>query len=286
MVVLVAGGSGQLGQSLQFIAVNYREIKFHFLSSSELDISDKENCEKVFQQIKPEYVINAAAYTAVDKAESEPEKAKAINVEGAKNLAETCQEFNATLVHISTDFVFDGNKTTPYKEQDAANPTGVYGQTKLDGEKAVEAILKAHFIIRTSWLYSQFGNNFMKTMIRLGKERDSLSVVADQFGTPTNAVELAKAVIAIIKKAESLANNQSALNRLYGTYHFSNEGQCSWFDFAKKIMEVNDIEVDLKPIPTSGYPTPAQRPKYSVLDKSKIRENFGIKINNWEDNVS
>lgn len=286
MVVLVAGGSGQLGQSLQFIAHNYSEIKFHFLSSSELNIVDIVNCKEVFSEFKPDYVINAAAYTAVDKAESEPEKAYLINVTGAKNLAETCKDFGATLIHISTDFVFDGNKTTPYNEEDVANPTGVYGQTKLDGEKAVEAVLEAHFIVRTSWLYSQFGNNFMKTMIRLGNERDSLNVVADQIGTPTNAVDLAEAVVEIIKKSKNLKSEISNMKPLYGTYHFSNEGQCSWFDFAKKIMEVNEIEVDLNPIPSSGYPTPAERPKYSILDKSKIRENFGIKIKNWKDSLS
>jgi len=286
MVVLIAGGSGQLGQSLQFIADKYPEIKFQFLSSSELNISDKENCKTVFSELKPDFCVNAAAYTAVDKAESEPEKATLINVGGAKNLAETCKDFNVTLIHISTDFVFDGNKTTPYTEKDVANPKGVYGQTKLDGEKAVKAVLEAHFIIRTSWLYSQFGNNFMKTMIRLGREKDSLSIVSDQIGTPTNAVDLATAIAKIIKKAENLREQKNELKSLYGLYHFSNEGQCSWFDFAKKIFEINKIEIDLKPIPTSGYPTPAERPKYSVLDKSKIKTNFGLEINNWEDSIA
>jgi len=285
MVVLVAGGSGQLGQSLQFIAGNYPEIAFHFLSSSELNIADKENSKKVFSDLKPDYVINAAAYTAVDKAESEPEKAQLINVEGAKNLAETCKDFNATLIHISTDFVFDGNKNTPYTEEDIPNPTGVYGQTKLEGEKAVESILEAYFIVRTSWLYSQFGNNFMKTMIRFGNERDSLNVVADQIGTPTNAVDLAEAIVAIIKYAENLKSEISNLKSLYGIYHFSNEGQCSWFDFAKKIFEINEIVIDLHPIPTSSYPTPAMRPKYSVLKKEKIKQNFNVEIKNWENSL-
>lgn len=285
MVVLVAGGAGQLGQSLQFIAGNYPEIEFHFLSSEVLNIADKESCKAVFLQLKPDYCINAAAYTAVDKAESDIENATLINVEGAKNLAQTCKDFNVTLLHVSTDFVFDGNKATPYKEDDAANPTGVYGQTKLDGEKAVEAIIEAHFIVRTSWLYSQFGNNFMKTMIRLGNEKDSLSVVSDQIGTPTNAVDLAEALIEIIQKAESLKANQTALKTIFGTYHFSNEGECSWFDFAKKIFEINAIEIDLKPIPTTSYPTPAARPKYSVLDKSKIKKILSGRIKNWEESL-
>ncbi len=191
MVVLVTGANGQLGQSLRFISEDYPEIDFVFCSSSELDITNLENCKSVFLKNKPNYCINTAAYTAVDKAESEPEKAVAINVIGAKNLAEVCKINNSILIHISTDFVFDGNSQTPYKETDTPNPTGVYGQTKLDGEKAIQAIWAKYFIIRTSWVYSQFGNNFMKTMLRLASERESLSVVDDQIGTPTNAVDLA-----------------------------------------------------------------------------------------------
>ncbi|RZJ98960.1 MAG: NAD-dependent epimerase/dehydratase family protein [Flavobacterium sp.] len=177
MVVLVTGASGQLGQSLQFIAPNYPEITFRFYNSSELDIIDLENCKTIFSETKPDFCINTAAYTAVDKAESEPEKAHLINVTGAENLAKVCKEFDTVLLHISTDFVFDGNASKPYTEEDIPNPTGVYGQTKLDGEKAIQKIWEKHFIIRTSWVYSQFGNNFMKTMLRLGAERDSLSVV-------------------------------------------------------------------------------------------------------------
>ncbi|WP_296146224.1 dTDP-4-dehydrorhamnose reductase [uncultured Flavobacterium sp.] len=286
MVVLVTGGSGQLGQSLQFVADKYPQIQFHFLSSSELNIADKENCIARFSELKPDYCINAAAYTAVDKAESETEKAHLINVQGAKNLAETCQEFDATLIHISTDFVFDGNKNTPYTEEDLTNPTSVYGQTKLDGEKEIQAIWEKHFIIRTSWLYSQFANNFMKTMIRLGKEKDALSVVSDQIGTPTNAVDLAEAVVKIIEKTENTKGQTYDLESLYGIYHFSNEGQCSWYDFAKEIFEINGIEIDLKPIPTSSYPTPAKRPGYSVLDKSKIKSNFQLEIKDWKESLN
>ena len=185
MVVLVTGSSGQLGQSLQFIAPKYVDIDFVFCSSSDLDITNSDNCETVFSKYKPQYCINTAAYTAVDKAESEPEKAHLINVVGAKNLAEVCKKHNTVLLHVSTDFVFDGEKNSPYTEEDLPNPTGVYGQTKLDGEKAIQEIWIKHFIIRTSWVYSQFGNNFMKTMLRLASERDSISVVNDQIGTPT-----------------------------------------------------------------------------------------------------
>jgi dTDP-4-dehydrorhamnose reductase len=272
MVVLVTGAHGQLGQSLQFIAGNYPSIQFVFCSSSDLDIAKKENCQTVFTKHKPNYCINAAAYTAVDKAESEPEKAHLINVVGAKNLAEVCNESNCILLHISTDFVFDGSKTTPYTEEDIPNPTGVYGQTKLDGEKAIQETFDQYFIIRTSWVYSQFGNNFMKTMLRLASERDSLSVVNDQIGTPTNAVDLADTLAKII------ISNQKA----FGIYNFSNEGECSWYDFAKKIFDINNITINLQPIPTSDYPTPAKRPQYSVLDKSKIKKIVTFEAINWE----
>jgi dTDP-4-dehydrorhamnose reductase len=292
MVVLVTGASGQLGQSLQFIAGNYPDIEFVFCSSSDLDITNKENCNQIFAQSKPHFCINAAAYTAVDKAESEPEKAHLINVIGAKNLAEACRDFGTTLLHISTDFVFDGTSfldyarndtlsvTKGYTEADYPNPQSVYGQTKLGGEKVIQEILDNHFIIRTSWVYSQFGNNFMKTMIRLGLERDSLSVVNDQIGTPTNAVDLAEVLIKIISSNFQLPTSN------YGIYNFSNDGACSWFDFAQKIFEINHINIDLNPIPTTSYPTPAKRPKYSVLDKSKIKTTFGIAIKRWEESLS
>lgn len=278
MVVLVTGANGQLGQAIQFIAKKHIEIQFVFCNSSDLNITDLESCKQKFEEIKPDYCINAAAYTAVDKAESEVENATLINVTGAKNIALTCKEFNAKLIHVSTDFVFDGEKQTPYNEADQTNPKGVYGQTKLDGENAVEETWEKHFIIRTSWVYSKFANNFMKTMLRLGSERNTLSVVNDQIGTPTNAVDLAKAILKIIELTPDAANN-------YGIYNFSNEGQCSWFEFAKKIFEVNQISIDLQPIPTSSYPTPAARPKFSVLDKSKIKKTFNIEIADWEQSL-
>lgn len=287
MVVLVTGSSGQLGQSLQFIAPNYPQINFVFCDSKKLDITNLENCNQVFDQYKPNFCINAAAYTAVDKAESEPEKAFAINVTGAKNLAEVSKKFDTILLHISTDFVFDGNKKTPYLERDLPNPTGVYGQTKLDGEKAIQEVWEKHFIIRTSWVYSQFGNNFMKTMLRLASERDTISVVNDQIGTPTNAVDLAEILVKIIFHTERSrsANNSQLATFNFGIYNFSNEGQCSWYDFAKKIFEINNITINLLPIPTASFPTLAKRPSFSVLDKSKIKTVFGIEINNWEESL-
>jgi dTDP-4-dehydrorhamnose reductase len=278
MVVLVTGANGQLGQSLQFIAPNYPDIQFVFCDSSQLDITNLNNIEQLFKQFKPNFCINAAAYTAVDKAESEPEKSHLINVVGAKNLAVFCKGFDTILLHISTDFVFDGTKNTPYTEDDIPNPTGVYGQTKLDGEKAIQQTWEKHFIIRTSWVYSQFGNNFMKTMLRLASERDKLSVVNDQIGTPTNAVVLAEVLMKII----TTYNLQPTIYNLFGIYNFSNEGQCSWYFFAKKIFEFNGVKINLEPIPTTSFPTPAKRPAYSVLDKSKIKNTFGVEVKYWE----
>ena len=286
MVVLVTGANGQLGQAIQFISGKYPKADFVFCDSSTLDVTNLNSIQQVFKQIKPNYCINAAAYTAVDKAESEPEKAFLINVTGAKNLAEACNENDTILLHVSTDFVFDGDvselspraQSIGYSEDDLPNPTGVYGQTKLDGEKAIQQVFDNYFIIRTSWVYSQFANNFMKTMIRLGTERDSLSVVNDQIGTPTNAVDLAEVLVKIIDHTERSRSASPG----FGIYNFSNEGQCSWYDFAKKIFEVNNITIDLQPIPTSSYPTPAKRPAFSVLDKNKIKKAFNIDINYWE----
>ena len=295
MVVLVTGANGQLGQAIQSISGKYPEIDFVFCSSSELDITNLENCQTFFSNYQPQFCINAAAYTAVDKAESEPAKAFDINANGAENLAITCKKFNTILIHISTDFVFDAyfsegiayydrELRLPLKsnlgltETDVPFPSGVYGLTKLQGEQAIQANWEKHFIIRTSWVYSQFGNNFMKTMLRLASERDSLSVVADQIGTPTNAVDLAEVLLKIIQSPKYQSS--------FGIYNFSNEGQCSWYDFANEIFRQNGVSIDLKPIPTSAYPTPAKRPAYSVLDKTKIRSTFDIKINDWQTSLS
>jgi dTDP-4-dehydrorhamnose reductase len=286
MVILVTGANGQLGQSLQYIAHNHPQINFVFCDSKTLDITQKEIIESVFKANKPDFCINTAAYTAVDKAETETEKAYEINVSGAKNLAEVCQTYKTKLIHVSTDFVFDGsldeNQTTKgYTEDDVPNPKSIYGQTKLAGEKAIQAVFDDYFIVRTAWVYSQFGNNFMKTMLRLGAEKDSLSVVNDQIGTPTNAVDLAEALMKII-----LFVIQNPTQKPYGIYNFSNEGSCSWFDFAQKIFEIKNINIAVQPIPTSSYPTPAERPKYSVLDKTKIKSVFGITIKSWEESLN
>ncbi len=298
MVVLVTGSNGQLGQAIQSIVGNYPSIDFVFCTSSELNITDKTNCDSVFEKYKPQFCINAAAYTAVDKAESEPENAFAINVTGAQNLAEVCKNHDTVLLHISTDFVFDAKFVDgiayydsqlrlPLKsekgltETDVPFPAGIYGLTKLQGEQAIESTWEKHYIVRTSWVYSQFANNFMKTMLRLASERDSLSVVSDQIGTPTNAVDLAEALLKIIQSYD--AQLVSASN--FGIYNFSNEGQCSWYDFAKEIFKVNNISINLQPIPTSAYPTPAKRPAYSVLDKSKIKQVFGVEIKDWKESL-
>lgn len=272
MVVAVIGAGGQLGQALQHIAEDYAEIEFHFFSSQQIDITREETIHAAWEQFQPDYCINAAAYTAVDKAESEPEKARQINVDGPRNLARICNEFNTVLLHISTDFVFDGNQQTPYKETDPTHPISVYGQTKRDGEVAVIETMQAYFIIRTSWVYSQFGHNFLKTMLRLAAERDSLSVVNDQIGAPTHAIDLAKMLVTIVQ----------GQSETYGIYHFSNQGSTSWYGFAQKIFEHYRIAIELKPITTAEYPTAATRPAHSVLDTAKIRQTFQVNIQNWE----
>jgi dTDP-4-dehydrorhamnose reductase len=280
MVVLITGANGQLGQAIQSIVGNYPSIDFVFCGSSEFNITDIINCETIFKKYKPQFCINAAAYTAVDKAELEPEKAYAINVVGAENLAAICKTHDTILLHVSTDFVFDGLATEPYSEEAVPNPTGVYGLTKLQGEQAIQNTWEKNFIIRTSWVYSQFANNFMKTMLRLATERDSLSVVSDQIGTPTNAVDLAECLLTIVTFDFRLSTFDC-----YGIYNFSNEGQCSWYDFAKEIFRVNNVSINLQPIPTTAYPTPAKRPAYSVLDKTKLKQVFGIEVKSWEESL-
>lgn len=294
MVVLVTGANGQLGQSIQFIANQYPNIQFIYTDYQELDITNFESCHTVFAKYKPQFCINTAAYTAVDKAESESEKAHLINAIGPENLAKVCKEYNTILLHISTDFIFDGTSsslsmTNGYKETDIPNPQSVYGKTKLDGELAVQKNWEKHYIIRTSWVYSQFANNFMKTMLRLASERDSLSVVNDQIGTPTYAVDLAKVLMVIIVSSFKLASPvrfHSGQVSSFGIYNFSNEGQCSWYDFAKEIFHQKGISIDLQAIPTSAYPTPAKRPAFSVLDKTKIKNTFNIEIKEWQTSLS
>ncbi len=278
MVVLVTGANGQLGQAIKKISEDFSEISFVFADSEMLDITNTKNCLDFFDQHKPNYCINTAAYTAVDLAETEQEKAYSVNVIGVKNLAESCKKHLTTLIHISTDFVFDGEKDFPYTEEDIPNPKSVYGKTKLEGEQEIQAILDKYYIIRTSWVYSEFGKNFKKTMLNLSKSHPTIRIVNDQIGSPTNANCLARAILQIIAKDNPAQH--------FGLYHFSNEGSCSWYEFAKKIFELNKITVNVVPVPTSSYPTAAQRPKYSVLDTTKIKTIFNIQPKFWEEALS
>jgi dTDP-4-dehydrorhamnose reductase len=282
--ILVTGSLGQLGRCLQDVANQYSDFEYKFVDIDELDICNAEQIQHFFDEYKPDFCINTAAYTAVDKAEEDSQKAFDVNANGAKYLAESCLKYNTVLIHISTDFVFDGTKITPYKESDVPNPISVYGASKWEGERHIQSILPKHIIIRTSWLYSRYGNNFVKTMLRLAETKTTLNVVSDQIGTPTNACDLAEGIMQVISKQVLLEKNNETVV-LYGTYHFSNEGACSWYDFAQKIFDVNKINIDLRPISTSGYPTPAERPMYSVLDKAKIKTAFGIQINSWEESL-
>lgn len=278
--ILVTGGNGQLGNELRELSVLYSNCTFTFIGRSELDFSNSEAIQAWFVDKTFDVIINCAAYTAVDKAESEQALAREINATAIATLAHIAKEKNNSLIHISTDYVFNGHNFKPYSETDPTNPQGVYGQTKLDGEQAMLAINPANsIIIRTSWVYSSFGNNFVKTMLRLGKEREELGVIYDQVGTPTFARDLAQAIMSIIQ--------HPALNAQKGTeiYHFSNEGVCSWYDFAKAIFEYSEIACIVKPIETKDYPTPAKRPHYSLLNKAKIKNTFGITIPYWKDSL-
>lgn len=273
--ILVIGAGGQLGQCLKTVAARRDITDIVFPSETDANILNQEGLQSLLAKEQPAFVINCAAYTAVDKAEDEVELAKAVNETGAANLAIACDANGATLIHVSTDFVFEGNEVKLLVEDDIANPINVYGQTKLDGEKAVIALLKEHFILRTSWLYSEYANNFVKTMLKLGTDRDELNIIADQVGTPTYAIDLANAIFDIID-SDSVA---------YGVYHYSNEGVTSWFDFAKGIFEISETQVKVNPIPGSAYPTKATRPAFSVMDKSKIKETFKLTIPYWRDSL-
>lgn len=273
--ILITGGKGQLAQCIKDIAKNLNGFHFIYVDLDELDITDPAAVDAFFEANHIKYCINCAAYTDVDKAENDPENTFLVNVEGTLNLAKVCLRNDAGLIQISTDFVFDGSQSTPYEEQDFANPINVYGTTKLKGEKAVESTLKEHFIIRTSWLYSEYGHNFVKTMLRLGRERDTLGVVADQIGTPTYAGDLAKILIGIITNGSTN----------YGTYHYSNEGVASWYDFSKAIFDFAEMDCKVLPIKTKDYPTPAKRPAFSVMDKTKIKKIFTIEIPYWRESL-
>lgn len=273
--ILIFGGIGQLGQCIHKICEERAVTSVRFLDEVEGNILDPVILEKLFQEEAPEFVINCAAYTAVDKAEDEPGLCEKINKDGAANLARCCAQFKATLLHISTDFVFDGKVPKLLNENDLAEPISVYGRTKLDGEQEITKILKEHYILRTSWLYSEFANNFVKTMLKLGAERDELSVIVDQVGTPTYAIDLASVLLDII------ASDRKA----YGTYHYSNEGVTSWYDFAKAIFDLSGTTVKLHAIPGSAYPTKAARPAFSVMDKAKIKQVYGLEIPYWRDSL-
>ena len=275
MKILVTGASGQLGSTLKEIADNQTGLDFRFKSSADLDITDFNAVHQELTSADYAYCINCAAFTNVDKAESDTDTARLVNITGPRNLALNCKESGTVLIHVSTDFVFDGYLNVPYREEDIARPIGFYGDTKYKGERAIINNLDEHFILRTSWLYSEYGNNFMKTMIRLGNERDALSVVYDQVGTPTYAKDLANVILTIIK-AHSID---------YGVYNYSNEGVASWYDFAKAIFQGYGIDIELKPILSEQYPTPAERPKYSVLDKSKIKKTFNLEVPHWKDSL-
>lgn len=277
MSVLVTGSTGQLGSEIQALASSYPQYTFSFTDRTTLDLSNLCKMEDFFDNKKFDAIINCTAYTAVDKAESERELADAINHRFVSMLSKIAKRDESRLIHISTDYVFDGKNHHPYIESDPSDPQGVYGQSKCDGEKAILSTApKNTIIIRTSWVYSSFGNNFVKTMLHLGKERDSLGVIFDQIGTPTYAKDLAKAILDILPKISNAAPE---------IYHYSNEGVASWYDFAKAIFEFSNIFCQVHPITTDQYPTPAKRPHYSLLNKSKIKQNFDLDIPYWRDSL-
>ena len=270
--ILVTGGNGQLAQCLKDVVKNDDELDVDFQDLPALDITNKQQLESYFLNNEFDYCINCAAYTAVDLAEEQSDLAYAVNGDGPKNLAEVCKKYQVKFLHISTDFVFDGKKQTPYIETDMPNPLGAYGASKWQGERYIQEVMQDYFIIRTSWLYSEYGNNFMKTMLRLSETRDEISVVSDQIGSPTYAVDLAEVLIKIILS--------SSTN--YGIYHYSNSGTISWYDFAVEIFKQFGTKIEVTPIKTTDYPTAAKRPKYSVLETTKIENNFNCTIKDWQ----
>ena len=281
MKVLITGSNGQLGSEIKELASDYENLECIFRDLPELDICDTETLTTIISDQHINAVINCAAYTAVDKAEENPEIAVQVNVKGVLNLVNTLEKVDGKLIHISTDYVFDGNHSQPYKESDPVSPVGVYGETKRAGELAVIKADIDGIVIRTSWLYSAYGNNFVKTMLRLGNERDELGVIFDQVGTPTNASDLAKTCLDIL--SNKTTEKISAKGKIY---HFSNEGVASWYDFAIAIMDLGKVDCHLKPIETKDYPTPAKRPHFSVLNKTKIKTDFEVEIPYWRDSLA
>ncbi|MBA4411243.1 MAG: dTDP-4-dehydrorhamnose reductase [Odoribacter sp.] len=278
--VLVTGANGQLGSEIRIISGSFPEIEFAFTDVDELDITNPWKVADYLASFKPAFLINCAAYTAVDKAETDISTATLLNATAVGILAEQSSEIDCKIIHISTDYVFSGKGPRPYREDDRVNPQSVYGKTKLEGEILCQELNPESLIIRTSWLYSAFGNNFVKTMVRLGNERSDVGVIADQIGSPTNAADLALAILTIIS---SVTNGKKPF--VPGIYHYSNEGVASWYDFAKAIFEIAGINCLVKPIATEDYPSPVQRPPYSVMNKSKIKLNFGLKIPHWRDSL-
>ncbi len=269
--ILITGANGQLGRCLQDVANRYPDFDFHFKTSKEVDITERDQINNLFSQENFDYCINCAAYTAVDKAETDQENAFLVNAKAVMYLSEACKAQNTILIHISTDFVFDGSKTTPYTEEDVPNPINVYGASKLKGEQYIQDILEDYFIIRTSWVYSEYGHNFVKTMLRLGAEKEKLNVVNDQIGSPTYAGHLAEVIMKII----------STKTTIYGIYHYSNEGAISWYDFSKAIFELKGMKVNVDQITSDAYPTPASRPRLSILDNRKSASLLGLNLYLW-----
>ncbi|HRO45107.1 dTDP-4-dehydrorhamnose reductase [Agriterribacter sp.] len=273
--ILVTGAGGQLAKSIADVAPVYSGLEFVFLTKADMPIDDHAKVEAVFEAVQPQFCINCAAYTAVDKAESDKESAFLINAESVKALAKTCAGRQSKLLHISTDYVFNGSSAVPYKESDPVDPVNIYGASKAKGEVWAIAYDPETIIIRTAWVYSEHGNNFVKTMIRLMKEKEQLNIVDDQVGAPTYAPDLAHAIMKMI----------SSVHWLPGIYHYCNEGRISWYDFALTIKELTGANCLLHPVPTTAYPTPAKRPAYSLLDTSKIREKYGVNIPLWKESL-
>ncbi|MDA9362194.1 dTDP-4-dehydrorhamnose reductase [Flavobacteriaceae bacterium] len=280
MNILVTGSNGQLGSEIKDLAANYSSFRFLFMDLPELDICNSSQLDIFIKENNINTVINCAAYTAVDKAEQDADMAEKVNATGVLNLVNAVAKINGKLIHISTDYVFDGNSFQPYNEFDEVNPIGVYGNTKRSGELAVINSDIDAIVIRTSWLYSAYGKNFVKTMLRLGKEKDELGVVFDQVGTPTNASDLAKTCLDILSYKK-----QHNISKKGKVYHFSNEGVVSWYDFSIAIMNLGDVNCNVMPIETKDYPLPSKRPHYSVLNKSKIKTDFDIEIKYWRDSL-
>jgi len=277
MHILVTGSKGQLGSEIQKISKNYSDYKFTYTDIDELDITNKKDVNKFVADNNFDIIINCAAYTAVDKCETEKNSARKVNVIAVKNLAMACADNDISLIHISTDYVYDGKNHIPYKESDFTNPESYYGLTKLEGEQVIDEYSIKAVIIRTSWLYSSFGNNFMKTIIKHATAKDELNVVYDQIGTPTYAGDLATIILNNIKELELLEG--------INLYNFSNEGVCSWYDFAKEIVELKNIDCRINPIETKNYPLPAPRPAYSILNKDKIKTQLNTSIPYWKDSL-